>query len=98
MKPYRRVAPWMIILGLAALVWAAPVGLLQFGLTSLPTQVYYAVLTLGGIALVLAGASLFFGHRFEPAISLAAGVGALALSINQITGLAFNTILCFSPG
>ena len=98
MKPYRRIAIWSIILGMAALLWAAPVGLRQFGLTSLPTQIYYAVLSLGGGTLLLAGASLFFMNRFEHAISLAAGVAALALALNQITGLTFNTILCFSNG
>jgi hypothetical protein len=71
-KPYQRIAIRATVLGLAALLWAAPVGLRQFGLTSWPTRIYYAVLSLGGGTLFLAGASLFFIDRFEHSISLAA--------------------------
>jgi hypothetical protein len=92
----RSVGVWAIVLGLAAVLWEAPVGLREFGATSLPTRVVYSVLTVGGIVLVLAGAALL---RVKRSWLAAVGCGAAAvLAINQAVGLWCNAILCFSPG
>jgi hypothetical protein len=89
---------WIIILALAALLWAAPVGLRHLLLTSLPTRIYYCVLVLGGIALFVGGTCFLFVRKVERNIAFAVSVTALVLAVNQATGLTFNTILCFSAG
>jgi len=93
----RSVAVWTILLGLAALLWGAPVGLREFAATSRLTQVYYSVLTLGGI--VLAGAGLLILSRLDRLRPrLIACAAAAVLSINQAVGLWCGSILCFSSG
>jgi hypothetical protein len=95
----RSVAVWAIVLGLAALLWEAPVGLHDFVVTSLPTQVFYSVLTLGGIVLLFAGAAWLRPLGMErPAAALVACIAAAVLAINQFAGLSFGAILCFSAG
>jgi hypothetical protein len=95
---YRPIAFWMIALALATLLWAAPVGLGHLLLTSLPTRTYYCVLVIGGIALLVGGNWLLFVRKLERQVVLTACVAALAPAVNQATGLAYNTILCFSAG
>jgi len=88
----------MIVLAAAALLWSAPAGFSQFFLTSLPTRIYYCVLSLGGIALLIAGGWLFFVSKLAQRAVLIGCIAALALAVNQATGLTCNTILCFSAG
>lgn len=92
------MAFWMIVLALAALLWAAPVGARQFFLTSLPTRIYYCILSLGAIALLVGGGWLLFVRKFEHKMVLTGCGAALVLGVNQVMGLWFNTILCFSAG
>jgi hypothetical protein len=95
----RSVAVWAILLGLAALLWEAPVGLSAFTLTSLPTRVFYSVLTVGGTVLLLAGAALLSLPRLDRTrLALIACAAAAVLAINQLAGLWFSAILCFSAG
>ena len=61
------------------------------------TLVYYAISLAGGVALALC---LLMALRFSPKLHMVsvAGLSAiLALGINQIAGLRFGTILCFTP-
>jgi len=95
----RSVAIWAVLLGLAALLWEAPVGLRDFAATSLPTRAFYSVLTLCGIVLVLAGVALLCRPRLDRSrIGLVAGVTAAVLAINQVVGLWCGAVLCFSAG
>lgn len=95
---YRRMALWMIVLALIALVWAAPAGVGKFPFTPWPTRIYYGVLSLGGIALLVCGGWLLYLRKLDHRVVLAGCLAALALGVNQTTGLVFNTILCFSAG
>jgi hypothetical protein len=55
-------------------------------------------LFVSGITLLVGGVWLLFGRNVERKVVLAACVAAVVLAVNQATGLAFNTILCFSAG
>jgi hypothetical protein len=95
----RSIAVWTILLGLAALLWEAPVGLREFAATSLPTRVFYSVLTLGGIVLVLAGVAFLSLPRLDRSrLALTGCAAAAVLAINQVVGLWSGAILCFSAG
>jgi hypothetical protein len=61
------------------------------------TLVYYAISLAGGVVLALC---LFMALRFPPKLHkvVVSGLSAiLALGINQIVGLHYGTILCFTP-
>lgn len=82
----------MIILGLVALVWAAPVGLRHLLLTPLPTRIYYCVLLLGGIALFVGGTWFLVARSVDRIVVFSVCASALMLALNQATGLAFSSI------
>jgi hypothetical protein len=61
------------------------------------TLAYYTISLLGGVALLLC---LLMALRFPAKLHKVAVGGlaaALALAVNQLVGLRFNTILCFTP-
>ncbi len=89
---------WMIVLALASLLWAAPVGVESFRAVAPATQFYYGALLAGGIALLACAALLLYRRKLDRRVMVAGFVAALGLGINQATGLALNSILCFSPG
>jgi hypothetical protein len=99
MNVRRSVAIWAILLGLAAVLWEAPVGLRDFAVTSPPTRVFYSVLTLAGAVLALAGAALLSLPRLSLGrLALVACAAAAVLAVNQTVGLLSSSILCFSAG
>ena len=94
----KRLALWMLVFAFAALVWEAPGGIRNFRLTSLPTQISYSVLAIGGAVLLAGGAWLLLTHRWEYGVILIGCAAAGLLAVNQAAGVAFGSLLCFSPG
>jgi hypothetical protein len=74
------------------------VGWSAFAATSLPTRVFYSVLSLGGVVLVLAAALLGLPRLDRTRLALIAGAAAAVLAINQVAGLWCSAILCLSAG
>jgi hypothetical protein len=83
-------------MAIAAIVIAAD-PLRRYSDLSKGTLVYYTISLLGGVALLLC---LLAALRFPAKLHKVAVGGlavALALVVNQMAGLRFNTILCFTP-
>ena len=95
---FRSILFWTLALGLLSLASEAPLGFRQFSLTAMPTRIYYIVLAAGGAGLLVAGAGLWRAQQLDRGALLVACVAALVLGLNQVTGIALNTIVCFSGG
>ena len=83
-------------MALAAIITAAD-PLRRFSELAQGTLVYYTISLVGGLALLLlALLALKFPSRLGKVV--AGGLAAaLILAINQVAGLRFSTILCFTP-
>jgi hypothetical protein len=79
--------------------YAAATGLKQlpdFGSLAPKTAMYYATSALVGLALAIIAVMIMRGGVNKPMLTL--GTASIAvLAINQIVGLATNSILCFTP-
>jgi uncharacterized membrane protein len=100
-KPAEHVFRLLALLCMGCMSIAAVViavdPLRRYGELSKGTLVYYVISLAGGVVLALC---LFMALRFPPKLHKVAvgGLSAiLALGINQIVGLRFGTILCFTP-
>lgn len=100
-KPAEHVFRLLTLLCVGCMAIAAVViavdPLRRYSELSKGTLVYYAISLAGGVVLALC---LFMSLRFARKLHKVAvgGLSAiLALGINQIVGLGFGTILCFTP-
>ena len=88
----------VLVLGLFGLagVWIGAPQMLHWTSLSTRTLAYYAISFLAGAALLISGA-LSLRRAWRRPATLGALAAAAVLLLNQILGLKFQAILCFTP-